>query len=101
MSKESLHGPFLIPAEQIASAGFDCTICRQPVKVARQSIPHLVPRLCMFACDCDIAVAVWEDERQPTKRNWKSVIELGRKAGVGLVMFNGSKPTPPEFSGQN
>jgi hypothetical protein len=100
-TEKQLHGPFIVPASDIRLAGFSCKICRSPVRVARQSVPHLVPRICAFACECGPGIIVCEDERQPSKRNWSSAMELARKKGVDLIIYNGNKPTPPGFAGLN
>lgn len=53
-----------------------------------------------YACKCG-TVTVWEDERQPSQKTWTNTIQLLKDAGVEVVVFNGSKVTPPGFQGVN
>lgn len=101
MDATERHGPFLVPSELIKPAGFCCKSCRHPVRVVRQMVPLLLPRICIFACGCGVGVAVWEDECQPTENTWRLNMELARKTGAGMLIFNGGKDTPPEFQGRN
>jgi hypothetical protein len=95
------HGPFLIKTRDIEPAGFNCRICHQPVKVARQSFPFVLARVCAFACRCGPGVIVFEDEQQPNRRNWPGTMKLAQKAGADLLIYNGNQPTPPGFAGLN
>jgi hypothetical protein len=94
-------GPFQnVPAEQIRSTGFVCGHCKRPVEMLAQSTPNLAPRMIFRACRCG-TVVVWEDETQATEKTWWHSVKLMRKARVNVVMFNGAKPTTPEFQGVN
>jgi hypothetical protein len=103
MSEKTVqHGAFLVGPELIRRAGFDCGACGEQVKVIRQGFPHVIaPRLCAFTCGCRATVIVWEDEQQPTRRTWSMNMELARRTGAEVLIFNGNKPTPPGFSGLN
>jgi hypothetical protein len=94
-------GPFIeVPAEEVSKTSFRCMHCKEPVEVLRQVIPYLVPRLCVHACQCG-AIAVWEDERQPTAKAWYWSIKMLRQAGAKLAIFNGNKELDAAFSGRN
>jgi hypothetical protein len=96
------HGVFLVAPELIKKAGFGCKTCGAQVTVVRQGFPQIVaPRLCAFTCGCGATVMVWEDERQPSRRSWSLAMKLARRTRAELLIFNGNKPTPPEFSGIN
>jgi hypothetical protein len=88
-----------VPEDLIVEVGFQCPICSRPVRRVGLATPELVPRM-MYGCS--VAVACWEDERQPRdSEHWSWNVELGKKHGAGMVMFNGNKPLPPEFQGRN
>jgi hypothetical protein len=94
-------GPFLgVDAELIHLAGWSCRRCRKPVRKLGVAVPFLVPRLIFRACEC-AAVCTWEDESQPTRRNWGALVELARQTGARLLGFNGGRDTPPGFQGVN
>jgi hypothetical protein len=99
--KTEHFGPFLnVPSAAIRRAGFKCDSCRRPVRVFRHPLPMLVPRMVFYACRCG-TIVVWEDERQPTQGNWRMNVELLRRSGAGVLIFNGAKETPPGFTGIN
>jgi hypothetical protein len=100
--KTENFGPFAdIPSDSIKPVGFSCRICKHPVRRFCAVVPNLVPRMMFYVCKCG-AIAVWEDEKQPKDaQHWRQNIKLLKKAGVGLVVFNGNKPTPASFSGIN
>jgi hypothetical protein len=94
-------GPFIkVPSEQIQPAGWKCKICRKPVRRFKQIVPVLIPRLVIHACKCGTAVC-WEDEQNPNKKNWLSIIDLLKGTDTQIVIFNGDKETPPGFQGVN
>jgi hypothetical protein len=95
------HGPLLVPLEMIKPAGFICKYCRAPVRVVRQVVPFLVPRVCVYACDCGPGVTVWEDQSNPDAKTWARAMATAREARVDMIVFNGGRDTPPEFSGLN
>jgi hypothetical protein len=101
-SQGQRFGPFEnVPAELIHPAGFNCRKCKRVVRRAGVVCPGVIPRIMFYSCKCG-TIAVWEDERQPRDaQHWAQNIELLKKAGVDLVIFNGNKPTPPSFSGIN
>jgi hypothetical protein len=99
--KTEHFGPFLnVPSAAIGRAGFRCDSCRKPVRLFRQAVPTLVPRMVFYACRCG-TIVVWEDERQPTQAIWPMLFELLRRSGAGVLIFNGAKETPPGFTGIN
>src|SRR5262245_26253691 len=80
--REVAFGPFAaVPVELIHPAGFDCPLCRQPVKRFGIQTPALVPRIMIHSCGCGPSITTWEDESQPTIRIWKNNIETARIAG--------------------
>jgi hypothetical protein len=94
-------GPFRnVDAESIKPAGWGCRHCRKPVRFISVVVPHLVERLNFHSCKC-ATICTWEAEQQPTAERWSRHVKLARKAGADLVIFNGNKPTPPEFPGLN
>jgi hypothetical protein len=95
-------GPFLIPAEHpVVEAGWRCSRCQEQVRKLFKVIPYLIPRSVLYSCRCG-TVVTWEDERQPKDaKHWAQNIKLLRKRGAQVVVFNGNKPTPPGFGGQN
>ena len=100
--KEVAFGPFQnVPVELIASARFDCPRCRQTVCQAGMVMPGQVARMMFFACRCGPAVAVWEDESQPTAEIWGATMAMALAAGAGLLIFNGGKDTSLGFGGAN
>jgi hypothetical protein len=94
-------GPFKnVPVKLIHPAGFDCPLCRQPVKRFGLQTP-IVPRIMIHACECGPGVATWEDEQNPTIKTWPDTIQLARLTDAGIVIFNGGKETPANFQGTN
>jgi hypothetical protein len=99
--KRRMLGPFSVCADDVKLAGFWCKDCHHPVEVARQSVPTLAPRACLFGCRCDVGVIVWEDETQPNRQSWSRVMKQARKSNVALVVYNENRPTSPGFQGLN
>ena len=99
---ETRHfGPFSnVSTEEVKPAGWHCRHCRQPVEVAHQIVPYVVPRMIFHACECG-TVVTWEDENNPSRASWRHLTRLMRKTGVKVVMFNGNKPISPDFQGRN
>jgi hypothetical protein len=100
---EVAFGPFAnVPVKLIHPVGFDCPLCHKPVRKFGVQTPYGVPRMIFHTCACGPSVATWEDESQPgTAGRWRRIIKLARRAGVGLVMFNGNKDTPAGFQSFN
>jgi hypothetical protein len=94
-------GPFLVPRDDIELAGFDCKLCKEPVRVAKRIVKYRVSRSCAYACGCGPAVIVMEDQPQPSQRNWHRTIKVARKNRVDVVVFGTDKPTSLRFSGLN
>jgi hypothetical protein len=101
-SEKRSFGPFAdVPAEDVKRTGFICHGCRRSVERLAKALPMMVPRMMFYACICG-TVAVWEDERQPCgSRHWRMNIELLKRSGAGLLIFNGRRPLKPDFSGIN
>jgi hypothetical protein len=96
-------GPFTnVPQELIHPVGFDCSQCGGTVRRFGVVMPHLIPRLVFYSCRCG-TISVWEDEAQPHgSQHWALNIELLKKSGASLVIFNGNKSRPPpSFAGIN
>jgi hypothetical protein len=96
-------GPFRnVPVELIRPAGFNCPICREPVRRAGLPVPGLVPRMMFYQCGCVLSVVCWEDEKQPGGPVlWRQNVRLARAARAQVVIFNGGKDTPRDFQGVN
>jgi hypothetical protein len=98
---EEAFGPFLnVPSAAIQRAGFKCDRCGKPVRVFRHALPILVPRVSIYNCKCG-SVICGEDEEQLTQAIWQMNVELLRRSGAEVVIFNGAKETPPGFTGIN
>jgi hypothetical protein len=72
-------------------AGFNCGICWEPVKVIRPPVPASVPKLGIFACGCETAVLVFENEPQPNPRNWIKVMSFAATLNGNILVFTKSK----------
>jgi hypothetical protein len=95
-------GPLSVLADDIKLAGFWCKLCHRPVEVARQNVPTLAPRACLFACACDVGVVVWEHETQPDRQSWSRVMKQARKGDVALPSTTKTnRPSPDSRAATN
>jgi hypothetical protein len=101
--EETGFGPFAnVPVDLIRSAGFDCPVCKTPVRRFGVVVPHLLPRALIYNCGCGKSIVCWEDELQPScVEHWRENVELARQVNVEVVVFNGGKETPPDFQSVN
>jgi hypothetical protein len=94
-------GPFCnVESNRITFAGWPCSRCRKPVRKMAVAAPNVAPRMIFYACPC-VTVCCWQDERQPNAKIWPSNVGLALSTGSKVVVFNGDKPTPPDFQGIN
>jgi len=97
---KTVFGPFAnVPVKLIRPAGFDCPICKTPVRRFSAVVPYLIPRAMIYTCTSGKSIVCWEDESQPSgPEQWAENLALARARNVDVIVFNGGKNTPPDFS---
>src|SRR5262249_43526674 len=91
--QEVPFGPFTnVPLKLIHPVGFDCPVCKTPVRRFGAVVPNRIVRVIIYTCGCAKSVVCWEDEQQPgTAKRWRKIIKVARRASVDVVIFNGGK----------
>jgi hypothetical protein len=84
----------------IKKAGFDCQLCRKPVRVARKAFSFLTARFCIYACSCGPSLVVFEDQKQPALRDWFAAMKFARETGTRVVIYSHDQ-IPPGVAGLN